>query len=186
VHLFALLRGHDRLRARLIRSTEAPKGIPWTQCGQPVVSAKNHRSTPFALVSRVRPRYSVSGRLKTEYACALHKTLVSLKVRCLLPGGLKARRSGQIEMESHRVAGAEPGALPSRSSATTLTDRNLSRPLPQRQTLARRANGVALVRRGMVEAGKQFHRVNGHLHLPRPNFVDFLRGSGDRQAALLV
>ena len=30
---------------------------------------------------------------------------------------------------------------------------------------ARRGHGDALVRRRMVEAGKQFRRVNGHLHL---------------------
>lgn len=29
----------------------------------------------------------MSGRPKTGYACDLHKSLVSLKVRCLLPGG---------------------------------------------------------------------------------------------------
>ena len=35
----------------------------------------------------------------------------------------------------------------------------------QRQALARRADGAALGAAGMIEAGKQFRRVNGHLHL---------------------
>jgi hypothetical protein len=34
----------------------------------------------------------------------------------------KARRSGQILTESHRVTGTEPGGSPPRSTATTLTD----------------------------------------------------------------
>ena len=46
-------------------------------------------------------------------------------------------------------------------------DLDLPHPREQRQALARRADGAALVRRrdGRVEAGKQFRRVNGHLHL---------------------
>jgi putative transposase len=34
------------------------------------------------------------------------------------------------------------------------------------RALAGRADGAALVAAGMGEAGKQFRRVNGHLHLP--------------------
>ena len=34
----------------------------------------------------------------------------------------KARRGGRISGESRRVAGTEPGVLPPRSTATTLTD----------------------------------------------------------------
>ena len=45
-------------------------------------------------------------------------------------------------------------------------DLDLPRPLPQRQTLARRADGAALVRRRHGRGAKQFRRVNGHLHLP--------------------
>jgi transposase len=37
---------------------------------------------------------------------------------------LKARRSGQIRIESRRVTGAEPGGSPPRSTATTLTDQD--------------------------------------------------------------
>ena len=34
--------------------------------------------------------------------------------------------------------------------------------------MAGRDHGAALVRRRMLEAGHQFRRVNGHLHLPKP------------------
>ena len=37
---------------------------------------------------------------------------------------------------------------------------------PQRQTLARRAMALRWCAAGMVEASRQFRRVNGHLHLP--------------------
>jgi hypothetical protein len=45
-------------------------------------------------------------------------------------------------------------------------DLGLPRTRRQRQLLARRTDGAALVRRRMIEAGKRFRRVNGHLHLP--------------------
>jgi putative transposase len=45
--------------------------------------------------------------------------------------------------------------------------------------LARRADGAALVSAGMVEAGKQFRRVNGHLHL----YLAKLRAALDAEIA---
>jgi hypothetical protein len=44
-------------------------------------------------------------------------------------------------------------------------DLDLPHPRRQRQALARRADGAALVRRRDGQAGKQFRRVNGHMHL---------------------
>ena len=38
---------------------------------------------------------------------------------------------------------------------------------PKRQAVAGRDHCAALVRRRMAEAGHQFRRVNGHLHLPK-------------------
>lgn len=43
---------------------------------------------------------------------------------------------------------------------------SICRERKQREELAERADGTALVRRRMIEASKQFRRVNGHLHLP--------------------
>jgi hypothetical protein len=45
-------------------------------------------------------------------------------------------------------------------------DLDLPRACRQRQALAGRADGAALGCGGDVEAGKQFRRVNGYLHLP--------------------
>jgi hypothetical protein len=44
-------------------------------------------------------------------------------------------------------------------------DLDLPHQVGQRQALARRADGAALVRRRGVEVGQQFRRVNGHPHL---------------------
>ncbi len=49
----------------------------------------------------------------------------------------------------------------------------------ERQALAERAD-AALVRSGMLEAGKRFRRVSGHLHLPQ------LRAALDRETAETV
>lgn len=49
--------------------------------------------TPFHSICPVQQRSTkifLSGALKTEHACDLHKPPVSLKIRCLLPGGLKS------------------------------------------------------------------------------------------------
>jgi hypothetical protein len=45
-------------------------------------------------------------------------------------------------------------------------DLRVPRTRRQRQTVAGWQHGAALVCGSMVEAGKQFRRVNGHLHLP--------------------
>jgi len=47
----------------------------------------------------------------------------------------------------------------------------------QRQALAGRADGAGWCAAGMAEAGKQFRRVNGHLHLPT------LRAALERESA---
>jgi hypothetical protein len=53
----------------------------------------------------------------------------------------------------------------------------LPRTRRQRQALAGRADGAGWCAAGMAEAGKQFRRVNGHLHLPT------LRAALERESA---
>jgi transposase-like protein len=62
--------------------------------------------------------------------------------------------------------GADPGPHLTQHQHHRVDDLDLPRARRQRQALAGRHHGAALVRRGMVEAAKQFRRVNGYLHLP--------------------
>jgi transcriptional regulator with XRE-family HTH domain len=129
--------------------------------GQPVVFSENHRSTPFSLVSWVRPRYSVSGRPKTGYVCDLHKPLVSLKVRCLLPGGLTGALAGGDTLsrelrELREVAGlrqvdaAKLAGISQSLIAKFENDRQVPRP-NQAETLCRAYRATAQHRRGLVQ-----------------------------------
>ena len=83
------------------------------------------------------------------------------------PGAAASLREGLDETLTVLRLGVPPTLARTLRSTNCIESMiSVPRTRRQRQTLAGRADGAALVCAGMVEAGKQFRRVNGHLHLP--------------------
>jgi len=92
-------------------------------------------------------------------------------------GGGEPRGPGRDLDGATPERGAHAGADVALDELHRVDDLGLPRTRRQRQTLARRQMALRWCAAGMVEAGKQFRRVNGHLHLPT------LRAALERETA---
>ncbi len=98
--------------------------------------------------------------LLTELAAELDKTH---------PGAAASLREGMAETLTILRLGVPPTLARTLRSANPhrVHNRDLPGALQERQAMAGRDYGAALVRRRDARSRSQFRRVNGHLHLPR-------------------